>query len=177
MGIYVEDVYSILLEYTKGYGIWAYRDYCNNMLYNAQFALGLLGWRYTDGVSFVEDTGEKSSSCWIREGGSLAQQIPSVRNHFDSNTYYIEFEVTEINENAKAKIKFGDIEQELVIDKIGVYEIPFEKGEHFDFEFLLLEGDILLDNICKYSFVQEGQLYDINNNKGDYIGNIRVLNK
>ena len=32
---------------TMGYGVWTYRDYGDNKLYNPQFALGLRGWKVT----------------------------------------------------------------------------------------------------------------------------------
>lgn len=39
MNLYLENVGEVLKEYSEGYGIWTYRNYCANMIYNSQFAL------------------------------------------------------------------------------------------------------------------------------------------
>ena len=44
MPVYLTQCASVLKEKTMGYGIWTYRDYGNNMIYNSQFALGKEGW-------------------------------------------------------------------------------------------------------------------------------------
>src|SRR5699024_11096258 len=50
---FLRSAAPVLEEYTMGYGIWTYRDYCNNKLYNSQFALGTKGWE-TSGVRVAE---------------------------------------------------------------------------------------------------------------------------
>jgi hypothetical protein len=39
----------LLREKARGYGIWAYRDYRQNILYNARFLMGMQGWQVPRG--------------------------------------------------------------------------------------------------------------------------------
>ena len=43
--LYLEGVVPVLKNMTMGYGIWTYRDYGDNKLYNAPFGLRQEGWR------------------------------------------------------------------------------------------------------------------------------------
>ncbi len=39
----------LLLEKSRGYGVWAYRDYRQNVLYNSRFLMGMQGWQLPRG--------------------------------------------------------------------------------------------------------------------------------
>ena len=39
----------ILAAKSAGYGVWAYRDYRQNLLYNARFLMGMRGWTHSSG--------------------------------------------------------------------------------------------------------------------------------
>lgn len=39
----------LLASKSAGYGIWAYRDYRQNLLYNARFLMGMRGWSHSSG--------------------------------------------------------------------------------------------------------------------------------
>lgn len=67
--IYLEAIVPVLKNMSMGYGIWTYRDYGDNKLYNAQFALGDKGWTLT-GSGRVEE-----------RGGSMAAVLPTRRVH------------------------------------------------------------------------------------------------
>lgn len=41
---YVQNLAPILKDTTCGYGLWVYRNYVNDCVYNGQFALGTTGW-------------------------------------------------------------------------------------------------------------------------------------
>ncbi|MFR3754727.1 MAG: hypothetical protein ACLTW9_25130 [Enterocloster sp.] len=45
--LFLEKAAPVLKSMTMGYGIWTYRDYGDNKLYNAQFGLGQEGWRFS----------------------------------------------------------------------------------------------------------------------------------
>ena len=51
--LFLEKAAPVLKSMTMGYGIWTYRDYGDNKLYNAQFGLGQEGWRFSGGSSVV----------------------------------------------------------------------------------------------------------------------------
>lgn len=171
---YLNSVSDTLLEYTSGYGIWTYRDYQNNMIYNNEFALDDLGWEIVGDVSFEYVNG--SNSCRIDCGDVLFQTIPSIRNHFDSDSYVVSFDVKKCYEEGELLISFGNETKNIEIATEGKLEIAFDKNELFDLTIQVKSGDICIDNIKLYSFVQQGQLYDTDNNEMEYIKDIRRLN-
>lgn len=175
VGQYLEDVSDVLGEYTHGYGIWTYRDYRNNMLYNPQFALGKAGWTIQGEPNICESDNFNSWTCSLAEGDQLSQKIPYVRNHFPNEKYTLEFEVMECNE-VVVEVSMGREKKEINIVNPGLYDVTFQLNDSFDFEFTVIQGSMEIDNMCLYSFVQGGHLYDEYNQEGEYIQNIRVLN-
>jgi len=41
---------TLLATKSVGYGLWAYRDYRHNLLYNARFLMGMRGWNHSSGL-------------------------------------------------------------------------------------------------------------------------------
>lgn len=177
IGIYLENVSSILDEYTKGYGIWTYRDYRNNMIYNGQFALEGDGWVQEGTPSFVYDDKSGSMICEISSGDKMMQRIMDIRNHFDSDEYIVSFDVVEVEKKGKILISVGEREQQIEISQPGEYKVLFEKNSCFDLSILAQSGQFKIDNLNMYSFIQEGHLYNIENEELEYISNIRILNE
>lgn len=176
IGQYLENVAEVLDKYTRGYGIWTYRDYRNNMLYNSQFALGEKGWN-TEGDPVICKSKEFNTwTCKMEQGNVLSQDIPSVRDHFPNEEYKFEFNVKNV-ENAIVEIWIGTEKQELHITDKGVNEVTFLLNDSFDFKFRVKKGNIEIDDLCLYSFVQEGHLYNIDNERMEYIQSIVTLNK
>ena len=170
---YLEMAGPVLKDYTKGYGIWAYRDYRNNMLYNSSFALEKEGWICSEGVSIEE---EGSNVCVLAAGESIRQEIPKLRNHFNSDMYTLEFEVTSVQEQGVLQVKMGDAAEKTDITEPGIYSVQLSASGDFDLEIKAEEGKIAVDHLCLYSFVQKSGLYDALNNEGEYIEGIRKLN-
>ena len=171
---YLLNVSDILKTYTEGYGIWTYRNYCANMLYNSQFALEEEGWK-TKGDALFE-TFEGSNACTIGRGGMLEQQIPEIRNHFDSETYQCTFSVLNVKDAAKIEISMGSDSQVVEVSEEGMVLLSFNKNDAFDIKISVLEGQVTIDNLKLYSQVQEGFLYDENGNELSCIESLRVLN-
>lgn len=177
IGQYLESVSTVLGKYTGGYGIWTYRDYRNNMLYNSQFGLEDRGWELSGTPEFCEDEETNSAVCHLNEGSSISQDIPEVRNHFDSSNYTISFDITKCEEESEIEICFGGESRRIRIKETGTYEITFNKNSAFDFKIEVLSGDVYVDNLCLYSFVQEGHLYNEKNEELEFISCIRILNE
>ncbi len=170
---YLENISEVLSEYTGGYGIWTYKNYKSNMIYNSQFALLDAGWNYSGSPQFTEI--ESSNTCTISEGDVISQSIPSVRNHFPEDEYMVEFAVLS---EAKCKLSIKVGSQEKIVDIIGPgrYVESFDSPDKFDIEFKSIKGNIIIDNLALYSFIQNGHLYDSEGNELDYIESIRILN-
>ncbi len=52
---FLESSAQLLKQKSRGYGLWAYRDYVDSAIYNASFELGLHGWEIHGEVSIVEN--------------------------------------------------------------------------------------------------------------------------
>ena len=172
---YLSDVSDILSEYTKGYGIWTYRNYRNNMLYNPQFGLYDSGWIMTGNPQF--NKASDSVTCTLNNGDTLFQEIPEVRDRFPSEQYTVSFDLLSHNADSILKIRFGETDKAIDINDNIHYEISLNRNGSLNISFELLSGSIEIDNLCLYSFVQEGQLYSEGKTELEFIDDIRNLNK
>lgn len=170
---YLLNVADTLLSYSDGYGIWTYRDYCSNMLYNPQFALADEGWE-AQGVSFGEQDG--SMVCRITPAGSLRQTIPDIRDHFSTDKYFCEFDVVSLTAPGTVEIQVGDTVLQAEITHTGKIQLTLDHPIHFGFEISSIDADLAIDNLKLYSQIQRGYLYDENFEELECIDEIRTLN-
>ena len=175
LNLYLENVADILLENTEGYGIWTYRNYRANMIYNSQFALEDEGWNSSGKVDFIND--RSSNSCYLSENSMISQKIPDIRNHFDNDTYTFGFEVVDIDKEGIITVVIGDSKKEVEVKNIGKVEVEIPKGNSFDLVIESNDCSVEIDNLYLYSQIQQGYLYDENNNGLGCIEAIRVLNQ
>lgn len=171
---YLNMTAEILHKYTRGYGIWTYRDYRNNMIYNPQFALEEKGWDIRGSIEFERING--SIACHIRAGDVLQQKIGIIRDHFPSDEYTLQFEITQCNNPGRLSIRIGEQVKTIEIKEAALIELAFNRGDSFDLSFEVECGEFYLDNLVLYSFIQEGNLYDVTGQEMEYISNIRNLN-
>ena len=176
VGTYLENVSEVLLNYSRGYGVWTYRDYRNDMLYNSQFALGDKGW-IIDGEPVFEMNND-SMVCSMIAGDGINQKVPDIRDHFPENVYVLQFDVEKYDEDGTVIfVSMGDEQKEISINGLGEYRIEFEKNDCFDLKCYVREGELIIDNLCLYSYVQKGLLYDEMNVEQQCAPSIRVLNE
>lgn len=172
---YLENISSILLENSEGYGIWTYRNYCTNMIYNSQFALEMEGWGKRGKVD-VENW-KDTNVCVMKRGSGINQKVARSRDHFGGDVYKFEIEVKQIREPGKILVKMGGVKKEIDITEAGIYSLDMEPWVKLNFNIdITTECDIVIDNIKLYSQIQEGYLYDVNNNELDCMRSLRVLN-
>lgn len=171
---YLTNVSEILMKYSEGYGIWTYRNYCANMLFNSQFALLDNRWNPKGDVFFEEQN--FTNVCTLNIGGSISQIVPAIRNHFDNDTYTLEFEVTNLNTPGEIVVTFGNDKQTIHISEKGTYKLNFSKNSSFDLSIEASSSFLSIDNLKLYSQIQQGFLYDTNNTALNCIEGIRALN-
>lgn len=170
---YLMNVAEILRSYSNGYGIWTYRNYRANMLYNSQFALEDDGWVAQD-VEFQEEDG--SMVCHISPAGSLYQTVPNIRNHFSADNYFLEFDVVELALPGKLQIQIGSTTLETEIADTGKVQLIFDSPAYFDLKISSIDSDLTIDNMRLYCQIQQGYLYDEDSNALDCIDAVRSLN-
>ena len=56
---YLDGMAELFKAKTLGYGIWTYRDYGDNKVYNSQFALAQQGWKFSGGSKVEEHNGSR----------------------------------------------------------------------------------------------------------------------
>ena len=89
MPVYLTQCASVLKEKTMGYGIWTYRDYGNNMIYNSQFALGKEGWMSSGRTEVVNRDG--SNQLEIESFGRISQTVNPAGSAIEGETVKVRF--------------------------------------------------------------------------------------
>lgn len=74
---------------TLGYGIWTYRDYGDNKVYNSQFALAQQGWKFSGGSKVEEHNGSRMAVLPV--SGWISQDIHNRSAGMEENNLYVSF--------------------------------------------------------------------------------------
>lgn len=168
---YLLGIEPILREYTNGYAVWSYRNYTNNPLYNCQFALGTSGWEISGGEVYEHDG---SNQMYLKRGGSLSQQIKNRLEGTDTHDNIVRF-TAQSSTPVTISVTLGRKTKEITVMEKGIYELNFGKLDCDKLSFRV-NGDVYLDNIEVYNFIQDGQLYGIDGEELSCLEPIRQLN-
>ena len=169
---FLVDSIPVLNSMTMGYGIWTYRNYTDNIIYNSQFALGAERWVMTGSCNVINRNGNMAAS-FSGKQGSISQTIysrltgsvtPVKVRFYAASEKPVDLTVT-IGGVSKSLLIHG--EQEIVLDfnRLNPDHIKFSAG-----------GELILDNINVYSYEQDGQLYDLDGNELSCMASMRILN-
>lgn len=69
---FLEGSAKLLKQKSRGYGLWAYRDYADSSIYNASFELGLRGWDVT-GTAEVITNMDGDKALRLQPGAEISQ--------------------------------------------------------------------------------------------------------
>ena len=69
---YITGMASVIREAGKGYAVWTYRDYADNVICNGQFAQGRKGWRLYGGEIVTENG---NSMLFLQKGDAAEQNL------------------------------------------------------------------------------------------------------
>lgn len=163
---------QVLRGRTNGYGIWSYRNYTNNPLYNCQFMLGSRGWETSN--AWVE---ERSGSRQMRleNGGRAAQQFGGRMTGKETHDNHVRF-TAESDEPVTVVVSIGADSQSVEVNGRGQYDLNFGKVRSSTVSFSAQGGRAYIDNVQVYNFIQDGQLYDLDGQELSCIGAMRALN-
>ena len=170
-GAFLTGIPDTLRAHTNGYAVWTYRNYTNNPVYNHQFALGTRGWNVTNG-SVMERNG--SSQLLLQSGGSLAQKVGHRIGGRTTHDGHVRF-TADSDEPAVLTVKLGSMSQTVEVNGPKQYDLNLGRKGFYEVSFEI-DGDVYLDNIHVYNFVQDGQLRDIDGNELSCMGAMRTLN-
>lgn len=171
-GAYLLSLPPILRTYTSGYAVWSYYNYLNNPVYNSQFALGSRGWE-TDNA-WVE---ERSGSKQMRLGsyGEISQEIGHRITDKTEKENFVRF-TAESDAPVTVTVCLGRLKKEVTVQGSGQYELNFGRLDYQDIAFSS-NGEVYLDNIAVYNFVQDGKLHDVDGNELSCMEPLRTLNQ
>lgn len=165
---YIIAMADVLKSRIMGYGVWTYKNYADNLLYNPQFAMGDTGWQLEGGAQVEEYEGSLRAKLPVggRIGNTVANEGEAIRVRF----------TVACTEETVLTVTLGE-EQQTVEARPGIsrIELVYENGGSG----LSLTADNLcyIDNVKVYTRVQEGQLYDLDGREGTCIEAIRRLNR
>lgn len=153
---FLEKSLEAIRHFGSGFGVWGYRDWVNDKLYNAGFELGLDGWDVIG--NGIEDV---SGGVRLRPGGRIAQSI--FQSLGPRSTVQIWFECPK---GAKVSLHFdgesaGDVE---ISAGRGLrdFEIKPGFGIQRQFEFGVTEGELTLTKVALFDHVFSSGLYTRN---------------
>lgn len=169
LGDYIELCEDAFKKYTMGYGVWTYKDYCANMLYNPQFILCYDGWECNEYVNI------KDNMCRIQPQGKMEQKIPVNRRFYIGERTVVEIDIKSIEQSGYLWIALGEKEKKLKIYE-GKMVIEFETDGFDSFIIRSDNCDIWIDNVKVYTHIQKGGIYDIYGKTDKVLKNVQRLN-
>lgn len=175
VGMYLRSIDNILRKHTRGYGIWTYRNYRNNLIYNPGFFLESKGWEEIGNPDYIENS--TGTVCKLESGEGVYQKIPNVRmQHISGENYTVCLDVLNCTTKCTVSVSIGGDFKQLTFDNDGQLVFEFPKSENVNLQIQSLDGEFCIDNVRLFSFVQNGFLYDEAGNEMDHINDIRFLN-
>ena len=162
----------ILKEKTMGYGIWTYRDYGNNMIYNSQFGLGKTGWTSSGRTQIVNRDG--SNQLELEGFGRISQTVNPAGSAVEGELVKVRF-LAESPPGAAVTVKMGARTKTIRVQGKQQVYLEFPKGSLGEFS-ISSDSALYVDNIQVYTHVTEGKLYDMDGNPEICLEAIRILN-
>ena len=167
---------SYLKNYTDGYGVWAYRDYIENTVYNPSFSMGITGW-LTNGTTHL-----KENAIILEQDSSVSQKISKIvstdkgPNTIVNVTFYAKSETP----TAEIGIELSGIKfMKNITDSGSLYEFQLRTNDLNDVNitFSSLNGTTTLSDVKVYNYIHEGDVYNTNWEPLRSLKPIQQLNK
>ena len=172
---YINGMAPVIREAGKGYAVWTYRDYADNVICNGQFAQGRKGWRLYGGDIVTED----GNAMLYLEKGDAAEQ--SLAHQFtvlpDEDHVDLRAEPVSSAGGALLEISTGNAVKQVRVDQAGLFRVSMGKSNSAELMIRCLEGNVRIDDVKVYSFVTEGGIYHMDGTPGPYLDAVRTLNR
>ncbi len=167
---FFQGAVPILKEKTGGYGVWTYRNYGNNALYNSQFGLGQEGWEFS-GKAYVDTEGNHQAV--IPAGSFISQDLGGRAGTVIGKAMTVEFDA-ESSQGAHVTVSCGGESRTVEINGESQAKIQLvPSGSQLK---LYSDGEVTVDNVRFYSWETDGRLYGMDGTERDLIPLIRELN-
>lgn len=170
--VYLSSLAPVLKGRILGYGVWTYRDYGNNMIYNCQFALGDGGWN-TFGRTQVEER-DGSNQMKLEGYSRISQAVNTVGSAVKGDTVQVRLQADSPS-GSNLTVSLGKISRTVKVEGKQQLNLEFS-GTGLNELSISSDNTVYLDNIKVYTQVTEGKLYDINGNPDSCLEAVRILN-
>lgn len=172
--LYLEEMAPVLKTMTMGYGIWTYRDYGDNKLYNAQFGLGKNGWSFTGQSSVVEKDG--TSQAMLMDGARIYQNIGHRMTGTAGDNTTVRLKLKGEGD-CKLTIRLGNQSRTVEAGDSKTVEVNFDGNDASDFSLQAAGGTAYVDDIQVFTIVTKGELYNMDGSEGSCIEALRSMNQ
>jgi len=180
LSLYLQNVDDVLRLCSAGYGIWTYKNYRVNLIYNPGFYLSQQGWEGIGSPEYkrIADNGV----CVLKAGSGLKQILPASRMyHFADETYIsscvFSMDVVDCHEKSSVAVTVGSVTKVVDFSAATRVEIQFPKQDNMDVQIKAVTGEFCIDNVRLFSYVQNGNLYDEFGHELKHAEDIRILNR
>lgn len=163
-------------KYSAGYGVWSYKDYADNALYNASFEFELAGWDHQK-AEIVGDEGDRQLR--LKNGGYISQTFNPHKRHILARSYEKMTMCLESQSPGRLSVIANDVLIQNMTLSQGENCYELDATEFIKDKVavkLMAESLLIIDAIKLYGFVQKLGLYDEFNQPGPYIDAIRQVN-
>ena len=151
------------------------QDYGDNKLFNAQFALGMDGWRFSGGSYIAED--ETGKSAMIPSGGNIYQNLGGRMTGNTGKDTYVKLR-TGAEEKCRLTIRMGSQTRTVDVKEERKVELKFSNCQPSDVTISVSGGKgAYVDDIQVYTFVTRGELYNMDGSEGKCIEALRLMNQ
>jgi hypothetical protein len=168
----------LLKKYSAGYGVWAYRDYTDNALYNASFEFGLKGWDSAGHASIIRVNRDQQLN--LPYNSHISQSFNPHGRFMLVNSYpQINFCLASASKG-EIGLSVNDIllATHTIVEGKNCFPLPskpFQEDAILSFK-LEAKSDLIIDELNLSGFTQLLGLYDELNQPGPHIHSIRKVN-
>lgn len=177
---FLDGVAGRLRDGDISYALWYYRDYVDNVLYNAHFAMGLDGWRPAGKVEMRALQGGRQAAL-LTPGASLTQHVPAnLRASWNVFKQGHHVCVTRGDAAAPAAgLEIGSGTEKTILKWDGKERRACGKlhiAADFDFTLKALADAVDVDLVELYAIVEPSAVYSRDGHDGSQLTALRKLN-
>ncbi|MBS6645660.1 MAG: hypothetical protein KH366_18965 [Clostridiaceae bacterium] len=171
--LFLTSLGPVLKEKTMGYGIWTYRNYTNNLVFNSQFGLDGKEWTLGRGSSIVNRKNNKMAKL-SGKGSQISQNIgtrggsrqyKSIRVRLNADSDSLSTVIVTLGNVSKLVNIKGNTQVELDFGELNFTKIT-----------IACDDEVFIDNVNVYTYEQDGQLYSLDGEELSCIEAVRSLN-
>ena len=168
---YVRGLAPVLQEHTMGYGLWVYRNYVNNCVYNGQFGLDFTGWGFGSRDQVLEVNGDRKAV--LAKKGMLSQKLTGRLGYAEE--IQVEFWAEPTAGVVSLEVTLGNTTKRVGVTKAGIYKLTFPWMYEYDLKIRTNRG-VRLDDIRVYTYEQYGKIYGPRGEEQELADDFRILN-